>query len=135
MSWSQVPADRITELNGAPVGDGGELVVYWMVAARRVTFNFALQRAADWARHLGRPLLILEALRADYPWASERLHRFVELTGVLQRANLGDAVLDAARTAERERASDAACQGQSNHRSNERVGDANAKQRLRYHSD
>jgi deoxyribodipyrimidine photo-lyase len=48
-----------------------------MVANRRTAFNFALERAADWARHLGLPLLILEALRLDYPWASERLHRFI----------------------------------------------------------
>jgi deoxyribodipyrimidine photo-lyase len=48
-----------------------------MVANRRTRFNFALQRAADWARHLGRPLLVLEALRSGYPWASDRLHGFV----------------------------------------------------------
>jgi deoxyribodipyrimidine photo-lyase len=52
-------------------------VVYWMIAVRRVRFNFGLERAAEWARHLGRPLLILEALRSEYPWASDRLHRFV----------------------------------------------------------
>jgi deoxyribodipyrimidine photo-lyase len=48
-----------------------------MVAQRRTAFNFALERAADWARHLERPLMIFEALRCDYPWASARLHRFV----------------------------------------------------------
>ncbi len=39
--------------------------------------NFALQRAVDWANGLGKPLLILEALRCDYEWASDRLHQFV----------------------------------------------------------
>src|SRR5690606_19386952 len=29
------------------------------------------------AARLGRPLVILEALRAGYPWASDRLHAFV----------------------------------------------------------
>jgi deoxyribodipyrimidine photo-lyase len=48
-----------------------------MVAQRRASFNFALERAADWARHLGRPLLILEPLRSDYQWASVRFHRFI----------------------------------------------------------
>ena len=48
-----------------------------MVAARRSSFNFALERAADYARDLDRPLLVLEALRCDYPWASDRLHRFI----------------------------------------------------------
>jgi deoxyribodipyrimidine photo-lyase len=48
-----------------------------MIASRRHRFNYALQRAADWARHLSCPLLILEPLRGDYPWASDRLHRFI----------------------------------------------------------
>jgi len=48
-----------------------------MIASRRVRFNFGLQRAADWSRHLGLPLVILEALRSDYPWANDRLHRFI----------------------------------------------------------
>jgi deoxyribodipyrimidine photo-lyase len=52
-------------------------VIYWMIASRRTRFNFAVQRAAEWSRHLGRPLLILEALRSGYPWASDRLHRFI----------------------------------------------------------
>jgi len=30
-----------------------------------------------WARQLARPLLVLEALRCDYPWASARFHRFI----------------------------------------------------------
>jgi deoxyribodipyrimidine photo-lyase len=48
-----------------------------MIASRRVRSNFALQRAVHWALTLGRPLLVLEALRCDYRWASDRLHRFV----------------------------------------------------------
>jgi deoxyribodipyrimidine photo-lyase len=48
-----------------------------MIATRRVRFNFALQRAADWSRHLGLPLVIFEGLRSAYPWANDRLHRFV----------------------------------------------------------
>lgn len=48
-----------------------------MTAHRRLSSNFALQRAVEAALELGRPLVILEALRCDYPWASDRLHRFV----------------------------------------------------------
>jgi deoxyribodipyrimidine photo-lyase len=48
-----------------------------MVASRRTRFNFALERAAEWARELDRPLVIFEPLRTGYPWASDRLHRFV----------------------------------------------------------
>jgi deoxyribodipyrimidine photo-lyase len=48
-----------------------------MIANRRTRWNFALDRAIDWSVHLDRPLLVLEALRCDYPWASDRIHRFV----------------------------------------------------------
>ncbi len=74
---SAVPADRVQLRNSSPLRADGAWVVYWMVAQRRTSFNFALQRAADWARHLGRPLLVFEPLRIDYPWASARLHRFI----------------------------------------------------------
>ena len=52
-------------------------MLYWMVAARRPRFNFALQHAADYARQLRKPLVVFEALRAAYPWASARFHSFV----------------------------------------------------------
>ncbi len=58
-----------------------------MTAARRCRFNFGLQRAADWARHLDVPLVVLEALRCDYPWASDRLHRFI-IDGMADNARL-----------------------------------------------
>ncbi len=64
-------------LNDAPVHPDREFVVYWMTSNRRLHFNFALQRAVEWSNQLGRPLLILEALRSGYPWASDRLHAFI----------------------------------------------------------
>jgi deoxyribodipyrimidine photo-lyase len=48
-----------------------------MTAARRLTWNFALQHAVNHAQDLGKPLIVLEALRCGYPWASDRLHAFV----------------------------------------------------------
>ncbi len=48
-----------------------------MTAYRRLSSNFALQHAVEQARGWGKPLVILEALRCDYRWASDRLHRFV----------------------------------------------------------
>ena len=48
-----------------------------MVAARRTQWNFALERAVEWAADLGVPLVVYEPLRLDYRWASDRLHRFV----------------------------------------------------------
>ncbi len=55
----------------------GEFVLHWMVAFRRPRWNFALQYAAERARELDKPLVILEALRTGYEWASDRLHRFI----------------------------------------------------------
>jgi len=68
---------RISPINAEPVHVDRRYVVYWMIAARRPSFNFALDRSIAWARALGKPIVILEALRVDYPWASDRLHRFV----------------------------------------------------------
>lgn len=67
---------RVNTLNAAPVRHHGAYVLYWMVASRRLEWNFALDRAAWHARALGLPLVILEAIRADYPWASPRHHAF-----------------------------------------------------------
>ena len=71
-----VPALRVNPVNRAPVR-GGRFVLYWMIAARRTRWSFALDHAIAEARRLGLPLVVLEALRVGYPWASERLHRFV----------------------------------------------------------
>jgi len=72
-----VPEIRIEPMNGKPVRADGRHVLYWMIAARRTTYNFALERAAEIARELSRPLLVLEALRCDYPWANDRIHAAV----------------------------------------------------------
>jgi deoxyribodipyrimidine photo-lyase len=71
-----VPSLRFTAVNDAPVRREREWVLYWMIAARRTRWNFGLQRAVEWARELGRPLLVLEPIRVGYRWASDRLHRF-----------------------------------------------------------
>ena len=74
---SEVPALRLRTLNEQPLNRSGEYVLYWMTAFRRPFYNFALQRAVEYAERLGKPLLILEALRCDYPYASARLHQFI----------------------------------------------------------
>ena len=74
---NSVPQLRCLSLNSHAPQNDGEFVLYWMTASRRLSFNFGLDRAIEWARQLNRPLLILEALRCDYQWASRRLHTFV----------------------------------------------------------
>ncbi len=72
-----VPEIRITRLNENPVRADGHFVLLWMTAFRRTRCNFSLQRAVEWAEELEKPLVILEALRCDYRWASDRLHAFI----------------------------------------------------------
>ncbi|MDH3207304.1 MAG: deoxyribodipyrimidine photolyase [Gemmatimonadota bacterium] len=48
-----------------------------MVATRRLTWNYALDRAVEHATALQKPLLILEPINVDYPWASDRHHRAI----------------------------------------------------------
>lgn len=72
-----VPASRIRVLHDAPENVHGTHVLYWMIAVRRPHANFALDRARELAAAHDRPLLVLEPLRCDYRWASDRLHAFV----------------------------------------------------------
>jgi deoxyribodipyrimidine photo-lyase len=79
-----IPEQRVRAIGDRPLRDGA-YVLYWMVAQRRVRHNFALQHAAWQAARLGKPLLVLEALRVGYPHASDRLHHFV-LDGMADNA-------------------------------------------------
>lgn len=72
-----VPAVRVRTVNDVEVTPDGDYVLYWMIAFRRSQYNYSLQRAVAWAQKLNKPLVILEALRCDYTWASDRLHQFV----------------------------------------------------------
>ena len=78
-----IPERRIRQVGHGEYRPGADYVVYWMTAYRRLDSNFALEHAVDLARGWERPLVILEALRVGYPWASDRFHRFV-LDGMLE---------------------------------------------------
>ena len=64
-SESRVPVLRVRKLNGHPVKVEGKYVLYWMIAARRTRWNFALDRAVELARELDRPLAELTAALRD----------------------------------------------------------------------
>jgi len=72
-----IPENRLTDLNRAPENANGDYVLYWMIANRRLSWNFALDHSIDLAKKFGKPLLIFEPLRTRYRWASDRLHHFV----------------------------------------------------------
>lgn len=77
MRNSKVPHLRVNAANDALVRSDGSFVLYWMTSARRTSYNFGLQRAVEWSRVLGLPLVVLEALRVGYKYASDRFHAFV----------------------------------------------------------
>ncbi len=71
------PDIRVCACNDLDILSDRSFVLYWMIAQRRPHYNFALQYAAEQAKALDLPLLIFEPLRTGYPWASDRLHRFI----------------------------------------------------------
>ena len=81
----RAPESRLRPLNGLSVRGDGDFVVYWMIAQRRLRHSAALDHAVGAANELKKPLLIVEPLRVDYPWASDRMHRFV-LDGMANHA-------------------------------------------------
>ena len=85
IALNSIPEIRIRPGNSSPVREDGDFVLYWMIASRRTRWNFALDRTVEWAEKLRKPLAILEALRCGYPWASDRMHRFV-LDGMAENA-------------------------------------------------
>lgn len=72
-----VPESRLRILNDQKTDPGRDFVLYWMIACRRPAYNFGLQRAREVAEKLKRPLMVLEALRYEYPWACDRFHDFI----------------------------------------------------------
>jgi deoxyribodipyrimidine photo-lyase len=68
---------RLRRLNDVPLPTAGDYVLYWMQAYRRLERNHALDYALRCSEELGKPLVVYEGLRIDYPWASRRLHRFI----------------------------------------------------------
>jgi deoxyribodipyrimidine photo-lyase len=72
-----VSALRTRTLNTAPLRPERGYVLYWMTAARRASHNHALDVALEHCRALHKPLVVVEALRVGYRWASDRFHAFV----------------------------------------------------------
>jgi deoxyribodipyrimidine photo-lyase len=82
---TQIAENRTTALVDRTPPAGRAYVLYWMTAARRLGWNFALDRAVGWAQALRLPLLVAEPLDVDQPWASDRRHRVV-LDGMADNA-------------------------------------------------
>ena len=68
---------RVRLLNDSPVNRRGGYVLYWCQMVRRLRANHALDYAGQKARELGKPLVIYEGLKRNYPWANARTHTFM----------------------------------------------------------
>lgn len=77
------PRERL--LTPGRAGHRGDFVVYWPQLHRRAASNAALSYAIAQANMRRLPLVVYEALRVDYPHASERFHAFV-LEGAREEA-------------------------------------------------
>jgi len=77
-------SDRVRLLNNQPLRPGGQYVLYWMQANRRVEANHALLYAAELANEQDVPLVCYEELDCLGPQANDRCHTFV-LEGVAER--------------------------------------------------
>jgi deoxyribodipyrimidine photo-lyase len=86
----QASDPRVRRLNDRPVNPRGDFVLYWSQAYRRGHDNAALAYAIERANELGLPCFVYEALRPDYPYASDRIHTFV-----LEGARDTEAILEA----------------------------------------
>lgn len=72
-----INSNRVFNHNPLPPDANGKFVLYWMQINRRLQYNYALDYAVSYANKLEKPLLILETLTCDYPWASDRFHQFL----------------------------------------------------------
>jgi deoxyribodipyrimidine photo-lyase len=74
-SWNEVP--RVRRLNDAPLNVSGRYVLCWLQQALRSSDNPVIDAAVRLGNALGLPALVYHGLREDYPFASDRLHRFI----------------------------------------------------------
>jgi deoxyribodipyrimidine photo-lyase len=80
---------RLRRLGEHKTNSEGDYVLYWIQQCRRLERNHALDYAVRCATELARPLVVFEGLRLTYPWASQRIHRFV-LEGMRDNARAAE---------------------------------------------
>ena len=74
-NWRDRP--RVRQLNEAPVRNTGRYVLCWLQQALRARDNPVIDASVLLGNELGLPVLVYHGLREDYPYASDRLHRFI----------------------------------------------------------
>ncbi|MGQ0506880.1 MAG: deoxyribodipyrimidine photo-lyase [Myxococcaceae bacterium] len=78
-SWTELQVDpaRVHVIKEASLSEKGEFVLYWCQINHRAEHNAALDAAIALGNHLGLPVVCYQALRPDYPYASDRIHQFI----------------------------------------------------------
>lgn len=76
--------ERVSLLNDREPNAKGRYVLYWMQMTRCAHHNHVLNFAIQKANEFKLPLVVYEGLKYYYPWASDRLHRFI-LEGVQEK--------------------------------------------------
>eukprot|EP00276_Gloeochaete_wittrockiana_P005693 CAMPEP_0184658598 /NCGR_PEP_ID=MMETSP0308-20130426/26104_1 /TAXON_ID=38269 /ORGANISM="Gloeochaete witrockiana, Strain SAG 46.84" /LENGTH=538 /DNA_ID=CAMNT_0027097721 /DNA_START=267 /DNA_END=1883 /DNA_ORIENTATION=- len=77
LSSQSVEKERIKPLNGKPVNQAGNFVLYWMQASVRSEHNPALEFAIQKANDLKKPLVAFFGITDNYPEANERSYAFM----------------------------------------------------------
>ena len=73
--WSDAP--RVRALNRRSINPAGRYVLCSLQQALRANDNPVIDAAILVGNDLGLPVLVYHGLREDYPYASDRLHRFI----------------------------------------------------------
>ncbi|MDX1958139.1 MAG: deoxyribodipyrimidine photolyase [Leptospiraceae bacterium] len=89
MNLAEFSSKRIREVNQKPPNESGEYILYWMQAYRRLHCNHSLDYSIQLSIQTKLPLVIYEGLRKDYPWNSERIHKFI-LEGMEENRKLAE---------------------------------------------
>lgn len=82
---------RVRAANDRPFNAKGKYVLYWAQMFRRLHSNHALDHALALAAEHKVPLVVYEALKLNYPWASARHHTFI-LHGMRDNARAAKAL-------------------------------------------
>lgn len=73
--WRERP--RVRSLNSARGNRAGRYILCWLQQALRARDNPVIDAAILLGNEMGLPVLVYHGLREDYPFASDRLHRFI----------------------------------------------------------
>jgi len=73
--WREAP--RVRASNGRAPNADGRYVLCWLQQALRARDNPAIDASVRLGNALGLPVLVYHGVREDYPYASDRLHRFI----------------------------------------------------------